>query len=841
MTSHPFVQVAVLSTGGPPNERGPLYTYHLPDELTERVAEGCLVVVPFGTRRLYGIVVNRVDGSPLPTKPIEALVDSQPVVTPQQIALAQWISTEYLAPLSACLELFLPPGLVGHADAVWTLRPDAPADAARTPVQAALLALLAERGPLRGQQIQAALEGEWRSAAEQLRRRGIIERKPFLAPPRAHPKHVRTVQIVPTAEIEDALAGLHSPIYQSIVEFLRREAAPVDVSWVYAETGCTRYHLDKLAERGVVAFGTEEVWRDPLAGQVYMPTDPPPLTPDQEAVWQRIFPSVQGETPQFAVYLLHGVTGSGKTEIYLRAVAEALKRGRRAVCLVPEIALTPQTVARFAARFPGRIAVLHSALTDGERYDTWRRARAGLVDVVIGPRSALFAPLASLGLIILDEEHDASYKQDAPVPRYHAREVALELARMTGATVILGSATPSLESFYRARRGEFQLLELPRRILGHARRLDDLQARVHRSQTAYQRLDGEPALQACYRPLPTVQVVDLRAELRAGNRSIFSRALQRALDEALNRGEQAILFLNRRGSATFVVCRECGYVVRCFECQIPMTYHGARAQLVCHHCNARRPQPERCPACKGDQIRYFGLGTEQVEQAVRERWPEARVLRWDADTARSPAAHTAILQHFLDGSADILIGTQMVAKGLDLPLVTVVGVISADVALNLPDFRASERAFQILTQVTGRAGRGLLNGQVIIQTYQPDHYAILAAANHDYAGFAMRELGFRREMGYPPYGRLTRLLYEDTDSLRARRTAQRVAHILRDVLARQGLPASDLIGPAPAFFARIRGRYRWQILLRHPRPAELLRSVRLPDGWQVDVDPVSVL
>ncbi|MGD8996803.1 MAG: primosomal protein N', partial [Anaerolineae bacterium] len=517
-----------------------------------------------------------------------------------------------------------------------------------------------------------------------------------------------------------------------------------------------------------------------------------------------------------------------------------LRQERKAIILVPEISLTPQTVARFAGRFPDRVAVLHSALTDGERYDTWRRARAGLIDVVVGPRSALFAPLSPLGLIVLDEEHDDSYKQEAPRPRYHAREAALELARLCDAKVILGSATPSLESYRRAEQGEFTLREMPRRIMGHTRRLQELQARYHVARTRYRSLDGE-ATEAHYLPLPPVQIVDLRAELRAGNRSIFSRALQRVMDEALSRGEQTILFLNRRGTATFVLCRDCGHVVRCPRCDLPLTYHGPGARLVCHHCNHREPQPQRCPACGGKRVRYFGLGTERVEQAVRARWPQARLLRWDRDTAHTHEAHTNILRRFANGAADVLVGTQMITKGLDLPLVTVVGVISADTALNLPDFRSGERTFQLLTQVAGRAGRGLLGGQVVIQTYHPDHYAVSAASEHDYEAFAEHELAFRREQGYPPYSRLVKLICEDRDHSRAQARAQQLAKVLRDALASDGLPVTNLMGPAPPFFARLRGRYRWQILLRHPAPPAFLATVHIPAGWRVDVDPVSVL
>jgi len=873
---YPFADVVVFSPAKASKER-PAFTYDVPEKLETRIKMGSLVVVPFGRRRLYGVVVALSDRSPVAeTRPIQSLVDPQPVLSPEQIALARWMRDEYLASFYECLELMLPPGMVGHTDLKVALTGDIPDGAANTEAQAHLLALLQRRGTLRGNQLDAALPGvDWRSASEQLARRDVVKRESFLAPPRAQPKRVETVRRVPDVDEAAALDGLRSEYYPPILALLQAEEGPVAVRHIYDETGCQRYHLDMLEKRGLIVFSSEEVWRNPLDDDVFVPTSPPPLTTDQQEVWEAIKAAInRGERspqhhstsdainsyayPRPRAFLLHGVTGSGKTEIYLRAVAQTLRQGRKAIILVPEISLTPQTVARFAGRFSERgdrqrdedgrqpVAVLHSALTDGERYDTWRRARAGLVDVVVGPRSALFAPLSPLGLIVLDEEHDDSYKQEAPRPRYHARDTALELARLSDATVILGSATPSLTSFYRAQQGEFELQEMPRRIMGHTRRLQELQARYHVTDTRYRILNDEAEgegqhPQARYLPLPPVQIVDLRAELRAGNRSIFSRPLQRAMDEALGRGEQVILFLNRRGTATFVLCRDCGHVVRCPHCDVPLTYHGPRARLICHHCNYRKPQPKHCPQCGGGRIRYFGLGTERVEEAVRERWPGARLLRWDRDTARTHEAHTNILQRFAGGAADVLVGTQMITKGLDLPLVTVVGVISADTALNLPDFRSSERTFQLLTQVAGRAGRGLLGGRVVTQTYHPDHYAVVAASEHAYEAFAERELTFRREQGYPPYTRLAKLVTMDKDYGRARARARDLSARLRRALAREGLPTTNLMGPAPPFFARLRDRYRWQILLRHANPPAFLAEVAIPDGWHVEIDPVSVL
>jgi len=852
----PYAEVVVFSPAKA-SEESPAFTYDVPEKLNHRVEIGSLVVVPFGKRRLYGVVVDLSRQSPVPeTRPIESLVDPDPVLSPERIGLARWMRDEYLASLHECLELMLPPGMVGHSDIRVATRGKVPKDAANTDAQAQLLRLLQRRGPLQGSQLDAALRGiDWRAASEQLARRDVVTRESFLAPPRAEPKRVETVHLSLDVREKTALEGLTSDYYGPILDLLQAQNGPVPVREVYADTGCSRYHLKKLEERGVLRFSSEEVWRDPLDDDVFVATTPPPLTSDQQEVWATIKAAITCATTRSRVqegnqraptshgspaFLLHGVTGSGKTEIYLRAVAQVLRQERKAIILVPEISLTPQAVARFAGRFPERVAVIHSALTDGERYDTWRRSRAGLVDVVIGPRSALFAPLSPLGLIVLDEEHDDSYKQVAPRPRYHARDTALQLGRLTQATVILGSATPSLSSYHRAELGALDLLEMPRRIMGHRRRVQELQARHHVPHTHYQPLD-DGATEARYLPLPPVQIVDLRAELRAGNRSIFSRALQRAIDSALGRGEQVILFLNRRGTATFVLCRDCGHVIRCPRCDVPLTYHSPRARLVCHHCNYRQQQPKRCPECSSRRIRYFGLGTERVVKAVREQWPDARLLRWDRDTAQTHQAHTNILRRFSSGAADVLVGTQMITKGLDLPLVTVVGVISADTALNLPDFRSSERTFQLLTQVAGRSGRGLLGGTVVIQTYHPDHYAVVAASEHDYEAFAEEELAFRRQQGYPPYTRMVKLVYEDPDYTRAEARAMELGAALREALARRGLPTTQLIGPAPPFFGRLRGRYRWQILIRHHDPPAFLGDIYIPDGWHVEIDPVSVL
>ncbi len=631
--------------------------------------------------------------------------------------------------------------------------------------------------------------------------------------------------------------------YIKVLDFLRVRGGLAPLSEVYAETGCSLHHLRRLAERNLVRIEEMEVWRGPLVGREFVLASPPKLTPDQEAVWEEVKEMINQRTARGKgrpfVALLHGVTGSGKTEIYLQALEEVLALGRQAIVLVPEISLTPQTIRRFAARFPARLAVLHSKLSPGERYDEWRRIRDGLADVVIGPRSAIFAPLPRLGLIVVDEEHSDSYKQEK-TPRYHARDVAIKLAELSGSVVILGSATPDLVSYYRAQRGEYKLLRLPKRIMGHRRKIEEQRERYEVRATRYKEV-GEGYKDALYLELPPVQVVDMRQELKAGNRSIFSRALQKAMKETLDRNQQVILFLNRRGAATFVMCRDCGYVLKCPRCEVPLTYHATEEELICHHCNRHYPTPEVCPNCGSSRIRYFGLGTQRVEAAVRRSFPHIRTLRWDRDTTGGKLSHEELLADFVNHEADVLIGTQMIAKGLDLPLVTLVGVVSADTALHLPDFRAAERTFQLLTQVAGRAGRSILGGKVIIQTYTPEHYSIRMASQHDYQGFYERELEFRRQHGYPPFKRLAKLVYYHSNRERCQEEAERVYRILANKIARLGLPGVDLIGPVPCFFSKVRGRYRWQIVIRAPEPQVLLRDMVLPLGWQVDVDPLNTL
>ena len=849
-----FCEVAV----NVPQVRG-VFHYHLPQELEEQVQPGHLVEVPFGGQTVQGVVLRAIDKPAVhETRPVLCLVDAETVLTPAQIALAEKISEQTLAPLADCIELMLPAGLAQQADVLYTLVKPATVTStdALTPAQRSLLALLKRRGPLRGRQIDHALSHlNWRDAARQLTRRGILQSRSVLPPPSVQPKRVRTAQIAQSPEaIAAAIPGLgRSPVRErreAMLRFLLREPGQVDVTWVYAESGGNLADLHYLAERGLVSLGESEVWRDSLAGLDFVPSQPPPLIEDQRIVWEQIRADIQqipGGENRLPI-LLHGVTGSGKTEIYLRAVAETIRLGRQAIVLVPEIALTPQTVRRFLARFPGQVGVMHSRLSPGERYDTWRRARLGKIAILIGARSALFVPFPSLGLVIVDEFHDGSYYQADLSPCYHAPQAAAWLCALTGAVCLFGSATPDVLSRYRAEHGEVRYLRMPARILAHREavqaQLERMKGQLHIGEA---RPRGYPSSR--YLPLeneaqtidlPPVEVVDMRQELKEGNHSIFSRSLQAALAGVLDQGQQAILFLNRRGTATYVFCRDCGHALKCPHCGIPLTYHSPGQTLACHYCGYKRKMPAACPQCQGRRIRQYGSGTEKVEAEVGALFPGARILRWDYETTRQKGAHDLILDHFVNQRADILVGTQMIAKGLDLPLVTLVGVVLADVGLNLPDPFAPERTFQILTQVAGRAGRSPLGGQVILQTFQPEHYVLRAAAQHDYTAFYHQELSYRRQMGYPPFSRLVRLELRQADAQQAEADARAMAENIRGWIESEERSETEMIGPVPCFFSRLAGAYRWQIVLRGPDPASLLRGRQLGE-WRLQVDPLSLL
>jgi primosomal protein N' (replication factor Y) len=841
-----YVEVAVNS--GLPH-RG-AFSYAVPDGMD--LAPGDAVLVPFGRRTLQGIVMERVAVPAVADpRPVEAKLYETPIVSEERLRLASWVSEYYLSPLFPAVALMLPPGFERRPLTFYEplLTAEEAARAPLPPRQRAVLTALIAAGKSEAADVEkaAAVSGV-AGALSQLVRRGFVRQTYGLARPSVRAKRIPYVELAAPPEAALAEADrLEARRRRRLAAALRLLAADLaaPASHVRARTGAGVSDLAPLVATGLVRVSSRAVERDPLAGRDFARLEPPVLTAEQAAAFAPVQSAL--EAGRHAAFLLHGVTGSGKTEVYLRALQACLEQGRRGIVLVPEIALTPQTIRRFAERFPGQVAVLHSGLSPGEAFDQWHGIREGRYGVVIGSRSALFAPQPDLGLVIIDEEHEWTYKQQDQAPRYHAREAAERLCELTDAVLLLGSATPDTVSYQRALWGRYRLLELRERV----RPVLDATGRVVGIRSSAD--------------MPPVDVVDMRDELRSGNRSIFSRDLQLALYQTLERGEQAVLFLNRRGAAGFVQCRDCGYVPQCPSCAIALSLHtglaptrrgrGPRAALhapaaaevmLCHQCNRTRRPFERCPTCGGSRLRPMGLGVERVEEEVARLFPEARALRWDRDVTRGRNAHEKILASFVEGRADILIGTQMVAKGLDLPAVTLVGVISADIGLHIPDFRSGERTFQLLTQVSGRAGRALPAeggpppGRVIVQTYTPDNYAIVAAAQHDYDLFFAAESAIRRESRYPPFTRLARLLYVDADEERGLRAAARLAEALREEASRLGLPAVEVLGPTPPYVPKWHGRFRWQLIVRGPDPRELLAELKLPAGWTLDIDPATL-
>ncbi len=808
-----YAEVAVNSPGG---ERR-TFSYAIPPHIPLKV--GHAVWVPFGPRLVQGIVLGLSDYAPVEEiREIAGLIDPRLLLSPARVELARWISEHYLSPLFAAAVTMMPPGFERKVITFIQLSPGAAevAESSLTPPQRALLTLLKRKGKVAMAGVEKALGRKGaRVVIGQLVRRNLVAKSHELERVKVRPKMVPYLHlaVAGAAEMASLLKARRAPRQAQLLELL--SSGPLSLSEAKKRT--SEAAVAALKRKGLVRVEQVRLYRDPLAHRTFIPQAAPPLTAAQEAAWRQIRDAqrelAKDNRQKSRLFLLHGVTGSGKTEIYLRALGEAISLGRRGIVLVPEIALTPQTIHRFASRFPQRVAVLHSKLSVGEQFDEWWRIREGAFDVVIGSRGAIFAPQPELGLVVIDEEHEWTYKQQEQQPRYHAREVAIKLAELTGSVVILGSATPDISSYYRSRRGDYELLELPQRI----------------------------ALREGEGLLPKVEVVDLREELKAGNRSIFSRSLSTAMEDALGVGEQVILFLNRRGAATFVQCRHCGYVLRCKRCDVPLTYHSSGENLVCHQCNLRVPLPDFCPRCGSSRIRFLGIGTQKVEEMASHSFPEASLLRWDRDVTRGKYSHEQILARFLAHEADVLIGTQMIAKGLDMPLVTLVGVINADISLHLPDFRAAERTFQVLCQVAGRAGRGPMAGRVIIQSYNPEHYAIVAAARHDYHSFYDQELPLRRQFQHPPFSRLARLLYANPSNAQCQREAERMHQLLKGERDSWGMADISLIGPAPVFIPRVRGRFRWQIIIRGDDPVRLLARIPIPQGWVVDIDPVSLL
>jgi len=731
------------------------FHYSVPEPLRPRVRQGVRVFVPFGRRKVTGYVLGPAAHPGAELKDIIDILDDEPLFTSRELVFYRWIASYYLHPLGEVIKTALPAGINlqsrrGNTD---------------------------EAGGHAGEIIRGG--------------RSILRERFY-----------RTTD---GAAESASIRGMGAQILLFLLEHGETSRSILNRRFPNPSAP-----LKRLVERGLVTLEEREVYRDPFAEEVFERTEPLALNESQSAAFQGISSAISGG--DFAPFLLHGVTGSGKTEVYLHAIAHALALGKTALMLTPEIALTPQLIRRFRGRFSEGIAVLHSGLSPGERYDEWRRIRRGQVSIVIGARSAIFAPLENPGIIVVDEEHEASYKQSEGVT-YNARDLALVRGKMEKAAVVLGSATPLITTFHAARNGKLHYLGLHERVRGLS--------------------------------LPETRILDVRRLKNAALSPELADALARNLEE----GGQSLLFLNRRGFATFLVCRDCGHVFRCPNCSVTLTYHRSKQRHFCHYCDFSIPAPSVCPGCKGADIGLFGKGTERLEDEVKELFPEARVARMDSDTTTGRGGHARILKRLEEGAIDILIGTQMIAKGHDYPGVTLVGVVCADSTLNLPDFRGAERTFQLVTQVMGRAGRGDAPGKVLIQGMAPDHYALVRAASHDYEGFYEDELRFRQETGYPPYSHLALLNLSCTTEKPLEESALEAARILRDLRRDMGA-RMEILGPAPAPLAKVRGRYRRQILLKSPNRADMKKALTgFRTLWNpsriirtnVDIDPVDTL
>ena len=797
------MRYAEVSVNSPVAQRR-TFSYAIPAGLDVRAGQA--VLVPFGEKVLQGVVMEITTIPAVEdTREILGIIETAPILSTHQISLARWISDYYLAPLFSAVALMLPPSFERKAlTFIQAARPDI--DVASLEDEQKKVATLAlEKGRVELKIIEKALGKKKASAVvSQMVRQGLIHRSYELSPVRMKPKSELYISLSQNRDTSTKL----TPKQKKLYDFLKEKPEALPWQEVRRQIGADKAAANALERLGLISWKTVEVRRSPLSSYDINLSLPLDLTPDQQAAFALIKSSLNKTETSPQVFLLQGVTGSGKTEVYLQSLAEALKQGKKGIVLVPEISLTPQTIERFAARFPGRVGVLHSRLSPGEQFDEWHRIQNGECDVVIGSRSALFAPQPDLGIIIIDEEHEWTYKQDSP-PHYHARDAAIKLAEMTGVVVVLGSATPDVETYFKAKNGEYKLLELPQRVTPGA-------------------------------TLPQVEVVDMREELKAGNRSLFSRALEQAINKAIAASEQVILFLNRRGGSYYIQCRRCGYVLRCRRCDVPLSHHINDDVLTCHQCNYKMPVPSACPNCGNRQLKFLGAGTQKLEQEVRFTFPRARHLRWDSDVITGKTSNEDILRKFRGQQADVLIGTQMVAKGLDIPSVTLVGVVNADTSLNLPDFRAGERTYQLLSQVAGRAGRGLAGGRVIIQTFAPENYAIQAIACHDYAAFYQQEIAYRRQLNNPPFTQLARLVYTHANDAICRREAEQMQKTLTEESNARGIAGISIIGPAPAFIHRLRGRYRWQLIIRGQNLSAFLAPLDFGRGWTIDVDPIGL-
>lgn len=801
------------------------FTYRLPEALAHRAVVGTQVLVPLRRRQVMGYVVGRpATTSVTRLRDVLELVGEIPAFDTQLLALARWMSRYYVCSLLDCLRTIAPRALQRSAETVYEV--EDPLEAQRCVDSLApgskkaqlLSVLLGADRPLTRVELGAEIAGDVGTALRRLVDDGLVTERSSLARARGRVRLAHVAEL--TAAGREALMEVdkwatRAPLQAQVLRRLAEEPGPTPVASLHGGAGSALTVARRLQEKGWVILYHVEDLRRPEAG-LEAPEAPAELDKQQEAALTQLRRALDRNQSQ--TFVLHGVTASGKTEVYLGAVEHALAHRKQTIVLVPEISLTAQLIGIFRSRFGDRVAVLHSRLSAGERFDEWRRLQRGEARVALGARSAIFAPCADLGLIVVDEEHEPSYKQDV-TPRYHTRTVAEQRARLARACLVLGSATPSLESYYRAMVGSYRLLSLPRRIHD--------------------------------RPLPTISLLDLRRQgtKRRGVLQTVTRPLRDAIRTHVEQGNQVILFLNRRGFSTALLCSECGHLARCDHCDVSLTYHRPDNSLRCHHCDFRRPVPEFCPRCGGTQVFFRGSGTQKVEQELRDKLPGIRVLRMDRDTTSRKGSHLRILQEFAAGKADVLLGTQMVAKGLDFPRVTLVGIISADTALSAPDFRASERAFQLLTQVSGRAGRGRSPGEVAIQTYNPDHFSIRCAIRQDYVEFFSQEMAHRRELPYPPFVHLANLIVSDEDQRTARETCDRLTSRLQQVALDKHTQTRTL-GPAPCPLARLRERWRYHVLIRDPSRAGLNLTLRetvaglsAPDRARltIDVDAVNLI
>jgi len=789
------------------------FTYALPDTLQRRAQPGCRVIVPFGPRRLTGIILSCHDQAPpVEARPVQRLVDEEPALSPELLKLGLWIAGYYAAPPGETLRGMLPLAADLRRAKIVSLTPSGQEAARQLPILPSdedpviqILRALDAR-PLREEWLKRRFPLAVRSLPA-LERKGLVTIERVEAP--RDPLRARSGRLMIELDGGGAAPARPSLAERGLLDFLKLNPGSHDLAGLAAQFRGAEQAARRLAKGGAL-----RMWRiAPETPVAPAQAVPPSLNAEQQAALEAVSESLRAGG--FRAFLLHGVTGSGKTEVYLRAIEVTLALGRSALLLVPEIALTPAMASQFYGRFGESVAILHSAFGDVERADQWRRIRQGRAHVVVGTRSGVYAPVANLGLVVVDEEHDQSYKQQE-TPRYHGRDVALVRAQAAGATALLGSATPGLESRHNAEKGKYALLELRERIEK--------------------------------RPLPRVDLIDMRLEfVETRKTSLFSRRLIESVEARLAASEQVMILLNRRGFSTFVACRACGERIECRNCSVTLTYHRREQRLLCHYCEYTQPVPSDCPKCGSEHIYFLGSGSEKVEEALHQLLPRARIGRLDRDTARGRRRYETILDAFREGSLDILVGTQMIAKGHDIPNVTLVGVVSADVGLGLPDFRSAERTFQLLTQVAGRAGRGDLPGQVLIQTINPEHYAIRFAAAQDYAGFYGQELHYRRVMHYPPFTALASVLVRSERHEEALKLSGMLGQFFKDP------PETVRItGPGAAHMLRLKGEYRYQFVIRawsRRALGELLKAARKhaeTHRWPatalvVDVDPMSLL